>query len=204
MSAAIGYLDPGTRLRENLTISTDTQVAELLFEGQRCVGVKALVGGRPEEFRGREIILSCGRDPFAGASVARGDRAGGASAGAWDRGARPRCPASGSGCRTIRRSRWRRSSSRMRGSSTTTRGGTSIPALRYSSDLPGIPPGDMFTVVTNKTSWHAVGEQIGSFIVTVYKTYSETGSGEAALARTGRTSRWWISTCCPTSATWSG
>ena len=33
----------------------------------------------------------------------------------------------------------------------------------------------MFTVVTNKTSWHAVGEQIGSFIVTVYKTYSETG-----------------------------
>jgi 5-(hydroxymethyl)furfural/furfural oxidase len=34
----------------------------------------------------------------------------------------------------------------------------------------------MFTVVTNKTSWHAVGEQIGSFIVTVYKTYSETGS----------------------------
>jgi 5-(hydroxymethyl)furfural/furfural oxidase len=30
-------------------------------------------------------------------------------------------------------------------------------------------------VVTNKTSWHAVGEQIGSFIVTVYKTYSDTG-----------------------------
>jgi 5-(hydroxymethyl)furfural/furfural oxidase len=34
----------------------------------------------------------------------------------------------------------------------------------------------MFTVVTNKTSWHKVGEQIGSFIITVYKTYSETGS----------------------------
>jgi 5-(hydroxymethyl)furfural/furfural oxidase len=48
-------------------------------------------------------------------------------------------------------------------------------ALRYSSKLPGIPAGDMMTVVTNKTSWHKVGEQIGSFIVTVYKTYSETG-----------------------------
>jgi len=47
-------------------------------------------------------------------------------------------------------------------------------ALRYSSKLDGIPPGDMFTVVTNKTSWHAVGEQIGPFIITVYKTYSET------------------------------
>ena len=44
----------------------------------------------------------------------------------------------------------------------------------------------MFTVVTNKTSWHAVGEQIGSFIVTVYKTYSETGSSEAALGELAR------------------
>ena len=29
--------DPGTRMRENLTISTDTQVSTLLFEGLRCV-----------------------------------------------------------------------------------------------------------------------------------------------------------------------
>ena len=29
VSAAIGYLDPGTRLRENLTITTRTQVKEL-------------------------------------------------------------------------------------------------------------------------------------------------------------------------------
>ena len=77
-------------------------------------------------------------------------------------------------------------------------------ALRYSSKLDGIPPGDMFTVVTNKTSWHAVGEQIGSFIITVYKTYSETGEVKLAVARTGATSRWWISTCCRISATWSG
>src|SRR5438477_320252 len=39
VSAAIGYLDPGTRLRDNLTISALTQVQELLFEGTRCVGV---------------------------------------------------------------------------------------------------------------------------------------------------------------------
>jgi hypothetical protein len=35
VSAAIGYLDPATRQRPNLTIATDTQVAELLFEGPR-------------------------------------------------------------------------------------------------------------------------------------------------------------------------
>jgi 5-(hydroxymethyl)furfural/furfural oxidase len=60
VSAAIGYLDPGTRMRENLTISTDTQVSSLLFDGMRCVGVNARVGGRETEFRGREVILSSG------------------------------------------------------------------------------------------------------------------------------------------------
>ncbi|NVL83824.1 GMC family oxidoreductase N-terminal domain-containing protein, partial [Escherichia coli] len=39
---------------------TNTQVRELLFEGTRCVGVKAVVDGRDQEFRGREIILSSG------------------------------------------------------------------------------------------------------------------------------------------------
>ncbi len=60
VSAAIGYLDPGTRMRDNLTIFTEAQVASLLFDGNRCVGVKALVAGREQEFRGNEIILSCG------------------------------------------------------------------------------------------------------------------------------------------------
>src|SRR5258708_9244062 len=56
----MGYLDRETRKRANLTISTHTQVKELLFEGTRCVGVKAVVDGREQEFRGREIVLSCG------------------------------------------------------------------------------------------------------------------------------------------------
>src|ERR1700704_981620 len=60
VSAAIGYLDPATRQRPNLTIATDTQVAELLFEGKRCVGVVAHVKGMRTEFRAREVILSCG------------------------------------------------------------------------------------------------------------------------------------------------
>src|SRR5205085_4234553 len=60
VSAAMGYLDRETRRRANLTISTDTQVNELLFEGTRCVGIKAQVNGREQEFRGREVVLSCG------------------------------------------------------------------------------------------------------------------------------------------------
>src|SRR5205823_10048123 len=47
--------------------------------------------------------------------------------------------------------------------------------LRYSSDLPGVPKGDMFVAVISKSAWHAVGEQIASLLTFVNKTYSETG-----------------------------
>src|SRR6201982_3896719 len=60
VSAAMGYLDREPRNRANLTISTDTQVKELMFEGTRCVGVKALIDGREQEFRSPEILLSSG------------------------------------------------------------------------------------------------------------------------------------------------
>ena len=46
MSAAMGYLDAETRKRPNLTISTDTQVKSLMFEGTRCVGVTAMIAGK--------------------------------------------------------------------------------------------------------------------------------------------------------------
>src|ERR1700754_4005064 len=47
--------------------------------------------------------------------------------------------------------------------------------LLYSSGLPGVPKGDMFVVVLSKSAWHAVGEQIGSLLTFINKTYSETG-----------------------------
>ena len=80
VSAAIGYLDPGTRLRDNLTISAETQVTGLLFEGTRCVGVKARVARQGDRVprrrvagRGHRLV---GGDPLAGASAARRDRPG--------------------------------------------------------------------------------------------------------------------------------
>jgi hypothetical protein len=88
VSAAIGYLDNGTRMRKNLTISAETQVAALLFEGTRCVGVKALVKGRETEYRAKEAVVSSGAIPFAGASAARRDRPGRAAARSRHRGAR--------------------------------------------------------------------------------------------------------------------
>ncbi|HYZ21293.1 MAG TPA: GMC family oxidoreductase N-terminal domain-containing protein [Rhodopila sp.] len=175
VSAAIGYLDPGTRLRENLKILTNTQATELVFDGLQCVGVKALVNHRPQEFRGGEIILSCG----AIHSPAHLMRAGiGPAAHLREVGIDVRAALPGVGQRlqdhpAVAVAAFLKPHARIIHDYTRRHIYT---ALRYSSGLPGIPPGDMFTVVTNKTSWHAVGEQIGSFIITVYKTYSETGS----------------------------
>ncbi len=179
VSAAIGYLDPGTRLRENLTVSTETQVTALQFDGHRCVGVSAMVAGRPTEFRGREVILSSG----AIHSPAHLLRAGIGPAGHLrDLGIEVRAAVPGVGQRlqdhpAVAVAAFLKPHARIIHDYSRRH---IYLALRYSSQLDGIPSGDMFTVVTNKTSWHAVGEQIGSFIVTVYKTYSETGEVKLA------------------------
>ena len=99
VSAAIGYLDPGTRMRSNLTISPLTQVTALLFEGTRCVGVKAAgrrQGNRiPREFRPWRSDRLLGRNPFAGASAAIRDWARRPSARS-----RHRCRRERAGCRS--------------------------------------------------------------------------------------------------------
>ncbi len=173
VSAAIGYLDPGTRLRENLIISTRTQVKELLFEGKRCVGVKAMVKGREQEFRGNEIILSSG----AIHSPAHLLRAGiGPAMALADLGidVRADVPGVGQGLMdhpSIAVASFIKPHARI---NDYTRRHILV-GLRYSSGLEGIPQGDMFVAASSKSSWHAVGEQIASMVIFVNKTYSETG-----------------------------
>lgn len=53
------YLEPA-RGRSNLTIQGDTIVDTLIFEGNRCVGVNAIVAGAAVELRADEIVLSAG------------------------------------------------------------------------------------------------------------------------------------------------
>ena len=174
VSAAIGYLDADVRKRENLTISTDTQVTELLFEDLRCVGVKAFVKGRSTEFRGREVILSSG----AIHSPAHLLRAGIGPVGHLrDMGIDVRHALPGVGQRlmdhpSIALASFLKPDARVTNKETRRH---LFLAMRYSSHLGGAPPGDMFVVGASKTSWHAVGEQIASFILFVNKTFSETG-----------------------------
>jgi 5-(hydroxymethyl)furfural/furfural oxidase len=178
VSAAMGYLDSETRRRANLTISTDTQVKELLFEGTRCVGVKAQVDGREQEFRSGEVILSCG----AIHSPAHLLRAGIGPVGHLKEMGIPIVMGlEGVGQRlmdhpSIALSSFIRPGARM---NEHTRRHVQL-ALRYSSGLPGVPRGDMFVAVLGKSAWHAVGSQIASLLTFVNKTYSENGQVKLA------------------------
>jgi 5-(hydroxymethyl)furfural/furfural oxidase len=174
VSASIGYLTTDVRQRDNLTISTNTQVTELLFEDLRCVGVKALVNGKPTEFKGREIILSSG----AIHSPAHLLRAGiGPTGHLRDLGIPVRHASFGVGQRlmdhpSVALASFLKPAARVTNKDTRRHLFT---GMRYSSSIGGAPPGDMFVVCTSKTSWHAVGEQIASFLIFVNKTFSETG-----------------------------
>jgi len=58
-STAIGYLAP-TRDRLNLTIQSDSQARQVVFDGNRAVGIQGVSGGRDFSVEGEEIILSAG------------------------------------------------------------------------------------------------------------------------------------------------
>ena len=178
VSAAIGYLDPGTRLRSNLTISTDTVVQALRFEGSKCVGVSASVQGRTVEFAANEVIMSCG----AIHSPAHLLRAGiGPTLELQNHGINVVANVPGVGQRlmdhpSIALASFLKPHARM---NEFTRRHIQA-SLRYSSEIGGAPPGDMVVVVAVKSGWHAVGKQIGSMIIAVNRTYSETGQVKLA------------------------
>ena len=178
VSAAMGYLDLETRRRANLTIATDTIVKELMFEGTRCVGVTAQVDGREQQFRGREIVLSCG----AIHSPAHLLRAGIGPVGHLkEMGIPVRSGLAGVGQRLMDHPSIALSSFIRRGARMNAHTRRHIQVgLRYSSGLSGVPRGDMFVAALSKSAWHAVGHQIASLLTFVNKTYSETGQVKLA------------------------
>jgi 5-(hydroxymethyl)furfural/furfural oxidase len=173
VSAAIGYLNREVRKRSNLRISTESTVQELLFDGTRCVGVKARIKGNTEEIKAKEVILSCG----AIHSPAHLLRAGIGPVGHLkDMGVPVRAGLAGVGQRLMDHPSIAVASYVKRGNrmNEDTRRHITL-GLRYSSNLPGIPKGDMFVVCATKSAWHAVGERIGSLLVFVNRTCSERG-----------------------------
>jgi 5-(hydroxymethyl)furfural/furfural oxidase len=173
VSAAIGYLGTTVRLRDNLSVSAETQVCDLLFEDNVCVGVRATVGGRETEFRGREVILSCGAIHSPAVLLRAGI---GPVAPLREMGIPLRARLPGVGQRlmdhpsisvaSFLRPRARKNPYSKRSLHL---------GMRFSSGLDGTPAGDMALTVSNKSAWHAIGDRIAVVTLWVNKTFSESG-----------------------------
>ncbi|MCO5090367.1 GMC oxidoreductase [Bosea sp. (in: a-proteobacteria)] len=171
---AIGYLDAMTRARPNLTILCETEVVGLLFEEERCTGVRARgPDGRELRFSAHEVILSCG----AIHSPTQLLRAGiGHAAALKDLGIAVRAHVPGVGQNlmdhpSISVAAFVKPHARINGR---TRRHLML-GMRFSSGLDGAPQGDMGATIATKTAWHAVGDRICSISMWVNKTYSCAG-----------------------------
>jgi 5-(hydroxymethyl)furfural/furfural oxidase len=180
VSAAIGYLGAAVRQRENLTVTAETQVSELLFEDTTCVGIRAMVRGQPQEFRAREVILSCG----AIHSPAMLLRAGIGPVGHLrDKGITIRAARPGVGQRLMDHPSISVASFLKPHARNNPYSKRSLHlGMRFSSGVEGTPQGDMALTVSNKSAWHAIGDRIAVITVWVNKTVSETGQVRLASA----------------------
>ena len=173
VSSAIGYLDARARQRPNLEIIDQTRVERLTFAGARATGLIAHRHGKSMTISAREVIVSSGalQSP---ALLLRSGIGAGAELGPLgidvvaDRSAvgrhlmeHPNVSVGG----------YLRPDARMPPNIRR----QLIAGMRYSSGLDGCPPGDMFVLPANRTSWHALGHRIGALAVWINRSYS-TGS----------------------------
>ena len=166
-SASICYLTADIRRRPNLTVMTGATVTGLVFDGRRARGVTATVDGRQREFSGREIVVSLGgiQSPAflmrAGIGPASALRALGIEVRA-DR------PGIGENLSNhailfigLLQKRGARQAAKVRPHPMT--------CFRYSSNLPGAPPLDMYLNVQCKTSWSPLGHQVANLAPSLLK-----------------------------------
>jgi 5-(hydroxymethyl)furfural/furfural oxidase len=165
-SAATAYLGRDVRARANVMIRADTHVDRILIEDGRAVGVAC----GDETFRARQVILAAGtlQSPAMLLRAGIGPEAQLRALGIPIIADRPGVGANLHEHPSIAVSAWIGRQWRM---GRTPRRHVHM-ALRYSSDVPGGVPSDMFTVVVAKSSWHPIGRRIGSLFTWINKSYS--------------------------------
>jgi 5-(hydroxymethyl)furfural/furfural oxidase len=166
-SAAICYLSAAVRRRDNLRIVTDAFVSGLLFDGRRAKGVTAKIRGETKEFHGREIVVALGGIH----SPAFLMRAGiGPAAALRELAVEVRADRPGVGENLsnhailfigLLQKRGLRQAAKIRPHPMT--------CFRYSSNLPGAPPLDMYLNVQCKTSWSPLGHQVANLAPSLLK-----------------------------------
>ncbi|WP_218510372.1 GMC family oxidoreductase [Variovorax sp. dw_308] len=177
VSVATAYLNAEVRGRKNLTIATETTAARLTFDGTRCTGVELQARGQLETVRAKEVILSAGaiHSPaiLLRSGIGPGDELAGMGVPVVKslRGVGKNLMEHPS----IALASYIKRAHRISGP---TRHHIRV-GCRYSSGVVGAPSGDMLMLGVTKTSWHAVGERIGTLLTYINNPFS--ASGEVTL-----------------------
>jgi 5-(hydroxymethyl)furfural/furfural oxidase len=175
-SSAICYLDAEVRRRPNLSIATAALVSQILFEGTRAIGVSAEIGGRKQTFHANEVIV-CAGAIFSPALLMRSGI--GAQESLRDLGIRIVADRPGVGANLQNHAvlylafhlrRAARQPAELHTAPTV--------ALRLSSGPPE-SGSDLYINIQSKTSWNALGLQIGNFAPVLLRPRSQ---GSVALA----------------------
>jgi 5-(hydroxymethyl)furfural/furfural oxidase len=176
VSSASAYLGAPVRARPNLRIVTDTAVERLTVDGRRITGVETFANGQRIAYRARETILSAG----AIHSPALMLRAGiGPAIELGPLGIPILVDRPGVG-RNLQNHPRVYAAIHLRGRGRQPHANRPVPqnTLRYSSGVPGCPPGDMLLQIINRTGWHRLGRSIAALVPAVYKPFSR---GEVTL-----------------------
>lgn len=175
-SSASCYLDTQARARPNLRIVTSVRVERILFEGSRAVGVEAEVDGVRTRFDARHIVLTAG-GIFSPALLLRSGIGAAADLDALGIPVAADLPGVGANLQNhpvvyigmhLRQHARQPDSIRP----------TAASCMRYSSGAADCPPGDMYMNIQSKTSWNALGAQIGNVSPVVLRPASR---GRVAL-----------------------
>lgn len=180
VSAAVGYLDAEVRARPNLSVLAGHKVRGLEFDGEgRAAGVRVRAPDGSERVLAAraEVIVSMGA-LHSPASLMRGGI--GPAAALREAGVAVRRVLPGVGRNlqehpTIGMAAYLRREHRQAGPL----GRSLHVAARWSSNLPGVPRGDMFALGIPRTGRHAVGHRLAGVTAWVNKSYSQ---GQVRLA----------------------
>ena len=169
-SSASAYLDAATRRRVNFRVQCETTVERVLFDGTRCVGVSARVGGgETTEFKAHRVVLATGAiwSPALLLRSGVGPRNELARLGI---GATAALEGVG---RNLQNHPVVYLATHLRNEARQARKLRSpfITGLRFSSSNDSTPS-DMFMLVLNKSSWRGLGEAIGALGVGLYRPLS--------------------------------
>jgi 5-(hydroxymethyl)furfural/furfural oxidase len=177
-SAALVYLSPEVRRRQNLTVLTETPLERLAIEGGRVRAAHfTRANGESFSIAARQVIVSAGalQSPVVLMRSGIGPGAHLAEHGIAVQVDRPGVGENLQEHPNIGISGYLRPSARL-----PSREVHHLQALlRYSSRLDGIPPGDMHVAIAARGGWHAVGQRIGTLGFWVNKSYS---TGRVRLA----------------------